>query len=111
MKEVFKTIVSNKAVAPLTQSLKDLAIDHNISDYDIWTETGGRSEVEQKEFKSAMIKYYKRFGFLTRNVRCMMTNVWHRRDHVIAEHIWKQKMHGRGFHRFNLKNTTQLILT
>ena len=101
MKEEFKTIV-NEAVAPLTQSLKDLAIDHNISNYDIWTETG-RSEVEQKEFKTAMIKYYKRGVFYSRKVRCMMTNDLHRRDHVIAEHIWKQKMHGRGLHRFNLK--------
>jgi hypothetical protein len=91
------------AVDPLSNSLRDLAIDHNLINYDIWTETG-RSEVEQQEFKDGLIKYYSRGGFFARNqVQCMMTNEWHRRDHVIAEHIWKHKMHGNGLHKFNLE--------
>lgn len=101
MKEEIKEIVK-VAVEPLTQALNGLAIEHNINNYDIWTETG-RSEVEQKEFKDSMIKYYQRGGMFSGNVKCMMTNEWHRRDHVIAEHIWKQKMHGRGLYRFNLR--------
>mmetsp|Transcript_30631 Transcript_30631/g.41932 ORF Transcript_30631/g.41932 Transcript_30631/m.41932 type:complete len:363 (-) Transcript_30631:70-1158(-) len=69
MREEIKEIV-REAVEPLTKSLRDLAIDHNISNYDVWTETS-RSEVEQKEFKDAMIKYYKRGGFFTRKFKCM----------------------------------------
>ena len=83
--------------------MRELSIDHNLNNYDIWTETG-RSEVEQQEFKNGMIKFYNRGGFFNRNqVQCMMTNEWHRRDHVIAEHIWKHKMHGNGLHKFNLE--------
>lgn len=35
----------------------------------------------------------------------MITNEWHRRDLVIAEHIWKHKMHGNGLHAFRLKRS------
>ena len=97
------TEIVNVAVEPLAQALKDLAIEHNINNYDIWTETG-RSEVDQKEFKDSLIKYYRRGGMITDDVKCMMTNEWHKRDFIIAEHIWKQKMHdGRGLCHFNLK--------
>lgn len=88
----------------LSNSIRELAIDHNLNKYDIWTESG-RSAVEQQEFKDSMIKYYKRNSWFGHKVRCMMTNEWHRRDHVIAEHIWKHKMDGNGLHKFNLQRT------
>eukprot|EP01031_Cornospumella_fuschlensis_P028170 gene28170-34018_t len=85
------------------EKLEALAIDHNLANYDVWTETG-RSAVEQQEFKERLIKYYKCRSFWKGDkIRCMMTGEWHRRDHVIAEHIWKHKMHGSGLHKFNLE--------
>jgi hypothetical protein len=87
----------------LEQRLEALAVDHNLANYDIWTETG-RSEVEQQEFKERLITFYKCRGWLRRNeIRCMMTGEWHRRDLIIAEHIWKHKMHGKGLHAFRLE--------
>ena len=55
MKEEIKEIVK-VAVEPLTQALNGLAIEHNINNYDIWTETG-RSEVEQKEGDSFFVPF------------------------------------------------------
>jgi len=89
-------------VDQLSKSVKELAVDHNLSNYDIWTETG-RTEQEQQEFKDGLIVFYNRGARFTNQVQCMMTNEWHRRDYVIAEHIWKHKMHGNGLHKFNLE--------
>ena len=89
-------------IAPLERKIDELAVDHNLSNYDIWTETG-RSEIEQKEFKDNLLLYYKRRGRIFNDARCMVTNEWHPRQRVIAEHIWKNCMHGSGLHKFNLE--------
>jgi hypothetical protein len=82
--------------------LGNLEIDYNVSNYDIWTESG-RTVTEQKEFKDGLIKYYGRGSYFSNKVRCMVTDEWHRRDWVRAEHIWKFKMKGLGLHKFNLE--------
>lgn len=85
-----KEIVKN-AVDPLVNTLRNLVVDHNLTNYDIWRETG-RSKVEQQEFKDGLIKYCIRGGIIDRKkVKCMMTNEWHPRDLVIAEQNWKSK--------------------
>ena len=93
----------------MTQGLEEvrrdiaaLAVEHNLSNYDIWTETG-RSEAEQTEFKDGLIKYYRRAGWLRPGrLRCMVTNQWHKRNKVVAAHIWAHRTHGKGLEKFHL---------
>lgn len=53
--EVIKDIVKN-VVEPLAIALQNLAVDHNLTNCDIWTETG-RTQVEQQEFKAGLINF------------------------------------------------------
>lgn len=85
----------------MEKSLSILTADFNLQTFDIWTE-GGRSAVEQTEFKNAVIKFYKRNPFYTNKIRCMVTGVLQDRDLVIASHIWKQCKHGVGLPKFGL---------
>lgn len=82
-------------------SLNTLTVDFNLQTYDIWTE-GGRSQIEQEEFKKNLIKFYKRGRWWSKNICCMATGVWGSRDKVIASHIWKQYKHGVGLPKFGL---------
>jgi hypothetical protein len=88
----------------LSNSIRELSIDHNLINYDIWS-ASGRTVIEQKDFKKRLIKYYDRSSqwYKRGQIKCMMTNEWHPRDLVIAEHIWKHKMHGNGLQKFNLE--------
>ena len=88
----------------LESHIDALAIEHNISEYDIWSETG-RSEGEQAEFKSTLITYYNRghtWLMHRGKVQCMGTNQWLPKNVVVAGHIWMSKMHGKGLHKFGL---------
>jgi hypothetical protein len=87
----------------LEQKIDNLAVEHNISEYDIWSE-GGRSVAEQADFKRKLIAYYNRGpnAFHRNKLKCMGTGQWLRKDKVIAGHIWMSKMHGRGLAKFNL---------
>jgi hypothetical protein len=84
------------------REIATLAVEHNLSNYDIWTETG-RSEAEQTEFKASLIKYYDRAGWWHRGkLRCMVTNRWHEKNEVVAAHIWAHRTHGDGLGKFHL---------
>ena len=86
----------------LENRINELAVEHNLSEYDIWSESG-RSEVEQTAFKDNLIKYYRRGGYWRKKtVKCMATNQWLPRNVVIAGHIWMSKMHGKGLQKFGL---------
>jgi hypothetical protein len=81
-----------------------LAVEHNLSNHDIWTETG-RSEAEQTEFKDRLIRYYNRRGWwpgLRGELRCMVTNQWHQKNEVAAAHIWAHRTQGEGLGKFHL---------
>ena len=100
--EVFEPV--NTEIVRLEGLINNLAVEHNRSNYDIWTETG-RSEVEQEEFNEKLLDFYSRRSWMLWNykVQCMVTNQWHRRDRVIASHIWKHEMHGNELHKFGLQ--------
>lgn len=96
-------------VAPLQKQISELAIDHNLSNYDVWTETG-RSEKEQKQFKNSLCTFYDRKPHALNlrkrgKLRCMVTNQWLPADIVIASHIWPHAQHGNGLHKFNLNRS------
>ena len=84
----------------LEESINNLAVEHNRSNYDIWSESG-RSVAEQQDFKKRLFSFYKRKGYL-RDARCMVTNQWHPTRIIIASHIWKSCTHGVGLHKFGL---------
>jgi len=85
----------------LEESINNLAVEHNRSNYDIWSESG-RSVAEQQDFKKRLFSFYKRKGYL-RDARCMVTNQWHPTRIIIASHIWKSCTHGDGLHKFGLE--------
>lgn len=88
------------------KKVSELAIDHNLSNYDVWSETG-RSEKEQKEFKVSLCTFYDRKpfveDFLNRGkLKCMVTSQWLPKNIVIASHIWPHAQHGNDLTKFNL---------
>jgi hypothetical protein len=86
----------------LQECVNSLTIDFNLETYDIWTE-GGRSTVEQSDFKAKLIKFYKSKPWFSSKIRCMATGVLQNRELVIASHIWKQSKHGVGLPKFGLQ--------
>ncbi len=82
--------------------MDELEKEFNLSEYDIWTETGPRDRKEQEIFKNELLIYYKRSGFFTSKVRCMVTNEWHNRKKVIGGHLWMSKTRGKGLPKFGL---------
>ncbi len=98
--EDVKTLAED--VKKLQESLNFLTSDFNLQTYDIWTE-GGRSAVEQEEFKEKLIKFYQRKPWYSSKIRCMATGILQKRGQVIASHIWKQSKHGVGLPKFGLQ--------
>jgi hypothetical protein len=101
--EVVAVVVS-RALQPYTERLNTLSQEHNIMNYDIWTESG-RSTAEQTAFKNRLIEYYNRKEttfFSTPRLKCMILNRYFPSNVVIASHIWKNKMHGVGLSKFGL---------
>lgn len=47
-----------------TKEFNDLRQDHNVTTYDVWTETG-RSHTDQIDFKKRLVKYYHRSGYFS----------------------------------------------
>ena len=94
-------------IGNIENQIASLSIEHNLSNYDIWTETG-RSEAEQQEFKKELINYYNRkpwvFDFVNKGkLKCMATDQWLDKSLIIACHIWKSSMHGDGLTKFGLE--------
>ena len=98
--------VNSERLDRIERTLNSLAIDHNLMNYDIWTERG-RSAAEQTEFKETLLDFYDRRGtfFHRGEAKCMVTNEWHSKDLVIAGHIWKSCKHGVGLQRFGLQRS------
>jgi hypothetical protein len=93
-----------RALQPFNERLNILSQEHNISNFDIWTESG-RSTAEQTAFKKRLIDYYNRqsYAFLqTPKLKCMILDKYFPPDVVIASHIWKNCMHGVGMPKFGL---------
>jgi hypothetical protein len=86
----------------LQESVNILTMDFNLQTYDIWTE-GGRSTMEQSEFKTNLIKFYNSKSWFSSKICCMATGVFQKRERVIASHIWKQSKHGVGLPKFGLQ--------
>lgn len=101
-----------QAITALDKRISELAVDHNLSNYDVWSENG-RSVREQKDFKNSLCAFYGRkphaINFGKRGkLRCMVTNQWLPADLVIASHIWPHAQHGDGLHKFNLTRSDSL---
>lgn len=78
--------------------------ERSIGDADIWTD-GKRSDVEEADFRVALIKFYERANQTDPAAcpRCMILDAPLRETHhVIASHIWKSATRGRGLEQFNL---------
>ena len=92
-------------IAKLTTRIDTFTSEYNLSNYDIWSETG-RSLAEQKEFKKKLIKFYRRGCYLSSaKIKCMVTGISQFEELVIASHIWSHSKHGVGLAKFNLQKT------
>ena len=92
-------------IAKLTTRIDTFTSEYNLSNYDIWSETG-RSVTEHAEFKEKLIKFYGRGFFFSRaKIKCMGTDISQSREFVIASRIWSHGKHGVGLAKFNLQKT------
>lgn len=100
----FICVEITSAIVALRNEFISLKSEHNILNYDIWTESG-RSRIEQQNFKKRLISYYRRKSALyvfNNKIGCMVTNQYHNKNKIIASHLWKNSLHGRGLHKFGL---------
>lgn len=93
---------ASEELKKLQARVDELEKEFNLSEYDIWTETGPRDRKEQEKFKKELLKYYNRSNIWGNKVQCMVTNEWHKRSKVIGGHLWMSKTRGKGLLKFGL---------